>query len=534
MKTLLPTAAILWALVSIGWAQEGAAAEFRVVATQLRVAADAYTSGKAEDFEQALRLADEGFGRAQSSLRGANDEPHLRIHARRPRGKSEVVPKSLRSAADQFEVVARSLESGTTDAAAKKIQSDALKAGFEAAEKAINQDAIITDDPLILAILLAIAAALFGLAKRPAVARLFKIVPLLVFAYFVPTLLSNLGVIPIDAPVYAFIRRYLLPLSLALMCLAVDLPAIAKLGKQALVMFLTATVTVVIGGPLAFLLCKGLLPESFHDQAWRGLAALCGSWIGGGTNFIAMGEAYDVSASTLGMMVVVDIAVAELWTVALFVFAGREAAMDAKIGAKREAILEVRAKMDAWQASQSRVASVGDLLMLLAVGFGITAISLYLTPLLPKVGEVLQGFVWTVVLVTTFALAASFTPLRNLEGVGASKLGTALLYLLVGSIGASAQLAHIFDLPGLFVIAAVWMIFHAVGMFVVRRLIKAPIFFLAVGSKANIGGAASAPIVASAFHPSLAPVAVLLAIFGYVLGTYGGVICATMLKWIAS
>ncbi len=141
--------------------------------------------------------------------------------------------------------------------------------------------------------------------------RFFRVVPLLVFVYFVPTLLSNLGVIPLQSELYRFVRVYLLPASLVLLVLSVDLPAIARLGRNAVVVFLAGTVGIILGGPLAYLALGWLVPAELGDQAWKGLAALSGSWIGGSANFVAIGQSVGAHDSTLSMMVVVDVGVSQ-------------------------------------------------------------------------------------------------------------------------------------------------------------------------------------------------------------------------------
>ena len=134
---------------------------------------------------------------------------------------------------------------------------------------------------------------------------------------------------------------------------------------------------------------------------------------------------------------------------------------------------------------------------------------------------------------TTFGLILSFTKARQLEGAGASKIGSVFIYVLVATIGMKMDLFSILNQPGLIVAGLIWMAFH-VGLLVgVAKLVKAPYFFLAVGSKANIGGAASAPVVAAAFHPALAPVGVLLAVLGYALGTYGAIFCAQLMELVS-
>jgi len=391
---------------------------------------------------------------------------------------------------------------------------------------------MIREPMFVLAVLLGVLALLFAAARTRPGQRLFGVVPMLVFAYFVPTALSNLDVIPISSPLYAFIKAWLLPASLILLTLSVDVVGIARLGRTAVVMFLIGTASIMIGGPLAYLLLGWLVPDAIADEAWKGLAALCGSWIGGGANFVAVGESVGAADSTLGMFVIVDVAVANVWTAILFAFAGRQLAMDERIGADRRAIDDVQARLERYRDETARTPSLGDLLAIAAIGLGGAAIAHALARRLPDLGDIINGFTWVVLIVTTIGVAASFTPLRRLEGAGASKVGSVFLYLLIAAIGAGAELEKVLDAPALVAIGAAWMLFHAIAMLVARRLLRAPVFFLAVGSQANVGGAASAPVVAAAFHPALAPVGILLAVAGYVLGTYAALASAAMLQQI--
>ena len=385
----------------------------------------------------------------------------------------------------------------------------------------------------VLTILLLVLAGLFLLQQNPVGKRLFSVVPLLVFCYFVPALLSNLGVIPAESELYVFIRRVLLPASLVLLVLSTDIPAVMSLGRDAVVLFLAGTVSIALGGPLAFLALGWMFPEGALDQAWRGLAALAGSWIGGGANFVAVGESAGATAATMSLMVVVDVAVANVWTAVLLFFAGRERTMDERIGADRTRIDEVRTRVEQYQAEVARPVNLADMLLILAIGLGVTGIVTWVARYLPDIGTIINGFTWTVCLVTAVGVALSFTRLRRLEGAGASTVGLVFLYLLVATIGASAQFSHVADNLPLLAVGALWMLFHAAAMLLVRRVLGAPVFFLAVGSQANVGGAASAPVVAAAFHPALATVGVLLAVLGYVLGTYVGILDAFVLQQIA-
>ncbi len=389
----------------------------------------------------------------------------------------------------------------------------------------------------VLAVLLALLAGLFALQRTAVGGRIFKIVPLLLFCYFVPTALSNTNLIPHEGTfeLYLFIKDWLLPASLMLLVLSVDIPAILGLGRSLLILFGTAVVTIVIGGPLAFLALAWLFDAESADQAWRGLSALCGSWIGGTANMAALKESVNASEAVFSVIVVVDVACAEVWTAVIFYFAGRELLMDKAIGADRRSLDLVREKAEAYQAQMRRPTDLPSLLMILAIAFVGTVLAhkvgLWLEEALPE-NDILGAFAWKVILITTFGLLLSFTRARTLEGAGASHVGSVLLYLLVASIGARAHFLEVFtkeNLP-LLAVGALWLIYHVAVMLLVRRWLKAPIFFAAVGSRACVGGAASTPIIAAAFNPALVPVGVMLAILGYILGTVCGIVCAFLLQ----
>ncbi|ACY15660.1 DUF819 domain-containing protein [Haliangium ochraceum] len=392
---------------------------------------------------------------------------------------------------------------------------------------------MIQEPTAIVAVLLAVLAVLFLAARWPVTERLFRIVPLLLFAYFVPTLLSTFDVIPSEAPVYGWIKNWLLPASLILMTLSADIPSILRLGRNVLVLFVSATASIVIGGPLAYLALGWVVPPELGDQAWRGLAALAGSWIGGGANFLAIGESVGAGNEIIGIMIVVDVAVANVWMAALLFFAGRSRSMDQAIGADRDSLEALRTRVQAYHDSTARPTTTADLMAIAALAFGGTALAHLAAPHLPET-SITSQFVWVVLVATTIGTVLSFSPVRKLDGGGASAVGSVFIYLLVTSIGATADFSRVLDYGGLVVVGALWMLFHAVIMLVVRRLLRAPIFFAAVGSQANVGGAASAPVVAAAFHPSLAPVGVLLAVGGYVLGTYMALACAFLLELVYS
>ena len=404
---------------------------------------------------------------------------------------------------------------------------------------------LITNDAVVLGLLCAILGFVFWTQSHPHRfwRGFYKYVPALLLCYFIPALFNTAGVIDGEhSKLYYIASRYLLPATLILLTLMMDIPAIVRLGPKALIMFFTGTVGVVIGGPIAVVIWGFLHPETVGGDMWRAFSTIAGSWIGGGANQAAMKEVFQVDNSIFGAMVAVDVIVANIWMAFLLYLAGRSEALDARRGADTTALAALRRKVEQFEQQNARVTGLPDLVFIAAIGFGFTALSHALAgPLVALFKGVAWAerisltseFFWIVVLATTFGLLLSLTPARKLEGAGASKVGSLMLYVLVASIGMNMDLGTIVRQPFLFGVGATWILVHATLMLTVMHLIRAPIFYMAIGSQANIGGAASAPVLASAFHPTLAPVGVLLAVLGYALGTYGAWICAQMMRMVA-
>lgn len=410
----------------------------------------------------------------------------------------------------------------------------------------MENHALITDDAVVLGLLMATLGVVFWTAHsaHPALQRFYRYVPALLLCYFIPALYNTFGLIDGEASdLYYIASRYLLPATLVLLTLAIDIPAILRLGPKALALFITGTVGVIVGGPVAIMVVGAVSPETVSGEVWRGMTAVAGSWIGGGANQAAMKDVFEIPNDLFGTMVAVDVIVANIWMAFLLYLASRSKELDARRGADTSAIDALRERVEHFERTNARNPSLTDLMLILAVGFGLTGLSHLLgNPLAAwikaeapglAVYSLTSAFFWIVVFATTFGLIASFTPAKRLEGAGASKLGQALLYVLVATIGMQMNIGAVLSDPGLFLVGAIWILFHGGLLFLVAWWLKAPLFFVGVGSMANIGGAASAPVVASAFHKSLAPVGVLLAVLGYALGTYGGWLTGQLMRLVA-
>lgn len=412
-------------------------------------------------------------------------------------------------------------------------------------EETINLEPLIKDDTIVFGLFAIILGLVFYTSSLQSFKKIYTFLPALLLCYMIPALLNTFGIISKDVSgLYGMAKNYLLPASLLLMTLSIDFSALRKIGSKALIMFLTGTVGVIIGGPIALYIVGSITPESFiftgEEATWRGLSTISGSWIGGGANQNAMLETYQYPKSLFTQMVIVDIVVANIWMAVLLYGAGIHKKIDLWLKADSSTVENLKTRVKNYQLSIAKVPNSTDLMILLGLTFGGVAFSHYLSielsnffnPLLGENSPLSSKFFWLVVLATTVGLVLSTTKARNYEGAGASKFGSVFIYILVTTIGMQMNLYEITKVPVLLIVGGVWMIIHVLIMLVVAKIIKAPFFFVAVGSKANIGGAASAPVVASAFDPSLASVGAILAVLGYALGTYGALLSAELMSLI--
>lgn len=387
----------------------------------------------------------------------------------------------------------------------------------------------------------ATCGAIFWISGQSWAKGFFRIVPSIALVYYLPTFASTVGFIPSDSAAYDWMRDYLLPFSLFILMITTDVPAVLRIGPRAIAMMLLGTAGVVVGGPITLWLFSPWLPP----DAWKGLAALSGSWIGGGGNFAAIKEAVGAPDSIIGPIIIVDTVVAYTWMGVLLFLANYQTVIDRWNNARVDVLEDLNRRFKAFQETQVRTIQLADVLTVLAIGFGGAVGCQYLSnwihgathpglmEVAPSVASIFSPFTWLVILISTLGIALSFTPLRRIEMAGASKLGYAALYLFLTSIGAKADLAGILEAPVLLLVGIVWLFFHVAFLLVGARLLRAPFFLVAVGSQANIAGAASAPIVAAAYYESMAPVGLLMGMLGYLVGNYAGLLCAFLLRLVA-
>ena len=383
---------------------------------------------------------------------------------------------------------------------------------------------LISDPTSVFAFLIGTLAVLYWLNTFQSLESFFKILPPVIWAYFLPMIASSLGVIPSDSPTYGWIARYLLPFSLFLLMMTTDLPSVVKLGKIAIIMMLAGTLGIVIGGPVAYTIMSGLLPP----EAWKDLATLSGSWIGGTANMVAIQQS--VGLEDLGPVIVVDTVVGYGWMGVLLFFGAFQERFDRWNLADRSILDGVLDRVDL-NTDARKFITLPSLAFILGLGFVATVLAIKVGNNLPAVGNpsVISQTTWAVLVVVTVGVILSFSPLRQLENYGASRIGYLALYLLLTSIGARADVSAIADAPQLMFAGIIWLVVHVAILLTAARIFRAPLFFVATGSMANIGGAASAPVVAGAYIPSMAPVGLLMGVAGYILGIYAALFCAWIL-----
>ncbi len=410
----------------------------------------------------------------------------------------------------------------------------------------------ITNDTVVFGILTLVLGFIFYTSslKTGFWKKFYSIIPAVLMCYLLPAIIASSGLISDETSnLYFMASRYLLPAALVLMTLSIDLKAIANLGSKALIMFLTGTTGIIIGGPIAILIVSVFSPETVggndFDATWRGLSTIAGSWIGGGANQAAMLEIFQYTPEKYGGMVLIDIVVANVWMAIILLGVGKTERIDKWLKADTSAIETLRVKVTEFTEKITRVPTLNDYMIMLCLAFTAVGvahffgdnISDYLMANSNAVSDkksflsfLGSSFFWMVVIATGLGIALSFTKAKNYEGAGASKIGGVFVYILVATIGMKMDLGKVLENPGLIAVGFIWIAIHALLLILVAKLIKAPYFFLAVGSQANVGGAASAPVVAAEFHPSLTSVGVLLAVLGYVVGTGGALFCAYLME----
>jgi uncharacterized membrane protein len=357
---------------------------------------------------------------------------------------------------------------------------------------------------------------------------LFRYLPPLIFIYLLPVILANTGVLPTASPVYDAMGELLLPLLLVLLLVNVNASGAVRVLGRGVGVMLFGTAGVIVGGPVGFLVVKHWL----GPDAWKAFGTLAGSWVGGTGNMAAVAEMIDTPGTEFGLAVLADSTIYSLWLPMLLAskrFADRFARFT---GVEPDRLARMQTLAEEMHEGEPRPPATRDYLYLLCMALVATWASEALSGHLPVVEPYLSASTWRILLITTIGIGLSRTPLRRIPG--SHDLGMALLYLFVARMGASANLSGVASQAVPFIAGALIMIFmHGTFCLLGAKLLRVDIHTAAIASAANVGGAASAAVVASYHQRSLVPASILLALIGYALGNYAGYVTALLCRWVS-
>lgn len=386
----------------------------------------------------------------------------------------------------------------------------------------------------ILLCLISMLAGIFYLAKlnNKFLKLVFSTIPPLLFCYFMPSLFVEYGLIEIgQTDLNGTLAKTLLPFCIFYFTLGLPVKKLKSIGKKPILLFLVGALGVIIGGPMALSISHYFFPAEFTAESYKGMATIAGSWIGGTANQMALNAIFLPSANELAKAVTVDVFFGETW-LAILLFL---------IPFQKRINQYVQASYDPTEISSTwdnelivKKFTFNHLIYILGVGFTITVLSTNLGKTIAEgVGiSFLNTSFWTFLLCTIMGLALGFSPLRKLYNEGGDVIATLFLYFIIASIGLKISLSHLFSTPLLLFTGFIWISIHGLVIFAVGKWIKAPYHYMAIASQANVGGIASASVLATAISPTLTPLGVILALLGYAIGTYGGYISALLMQWV--
>ncbi|NLH18414.1 MAG: DUF819 family protein [Phycisphaerae bacterium] len=390
----------------------------------------------------------------------------------------------------------------------------------------------------VLAVLLVVELGLMALAGSKRYSFLFKVLPAVFWIYFLPMVLSTAGVVDRTAVIYSQLSEQILPAALFLLLLAVDLRAIVRLGPWAIGMFLIGSGGIALGTLTAFAIFRPWVGGQF----WSGFAALSGSWSGGSANMVAVKEAFGTPQEIFAPMVIVDTIVSYTWMAVLLSLARFQRRFDAWNRCDRTVVDHLRKAQSAPEdtTAQLPIRFLGRiprwiqylfiLACLLAAAFAVTQISYAIAAWIPA-SKTFSKLAWVIILSSSAGLLFSLARIRALDGIS-QKWGYVLLYLVLAAIGAQADLSRIGSAYRLILAGFLMVSIQAGCLFVATRILRVPLGLAVTASQANIGGVASAPVVAESFFPGMASVGLLMAILGNIIGTYVGILTGTILQFI--
>jgi len=384
------------------------------------------------------------------------------------------------------------------------------------------------ENGLIYLLLLTIIISLIVYTEKKTQAKIFEYLPSIVIIYFVVMLFSTFGLWQKSESVtatYKAVKSNLLPAMIFLMLLSADMREIFKLGKKMLLTFFLASFSIALG----FIGMFTLFHTYFGEESWKPFAALSGSWMGGTANMVAIQGALNLPDSAMGYTLLIDSIDYAIWVMLLLALVPLAKKFNLWSKADTSLIDEVGKRL-AQKEEVKKPIGIISISILIVVSAFVSLFAQYAGAFLPTT-SFLTLTTWIVIIATLAGIIFAMTPLARQSG--ASTLANMMLYLIVALIASRANFAELTEAPLYIFAGFVIIAIHVVIMVIFAKLFKLDLFSLGVASLANIGGVASAPILASAYSKALIPIGILMAMMGYIVGTFGGLMVGKFLEIIA-
>jgi uncharacterized membrane protein len=385
---------------------------------------------------------------------------------------------------------------------------------------------IMWEEPAFLLMLLSALVAAFFWVEKKYDPKLFHFFPPLLFIYAIPIFWTNVGLIPAKNPAYDMMKAYGLPAFLVLMLMDIDIRSAVKIMGKGVLVMLFASVGVVVGGVVAFVLVHPYMGE----DAPAVFGTLAGSWIGGTGNMAAAGEALGVSPAGFGLAVLADSAIYIIWLPILLgskSFA-KQFAKWTKVDPDRVKKME---EATAALKTKTHTVTMLDLLLLMTIVMGVIWFAGAVSGRLPDLGGMISKGTWRILIITTLGIGLSYTRARDIPGT--YPIAMALIYVFVATMGARASLEDLSSAPAFLAGALLWIMIHGVFCLLAAKFFKVDVATAAIASAANVGGAASAPVVAAYHNQALVPASILMALIGYAIGNYLAILLGTICRFLA-
>lgn len=388
---------------------------------------------------------------------------------------------------------------------------------------------MIKDGFLYIAALVFIAAILICLPKifkGKIASNIFKFAPPIVLIYLGLMILCTVRLWDLEATsaAYSSLKNPILYAMLFIMLLRCDLKKIIKLGPKMLIGFFAATISIGLGFFISYAIMHGALGEG----AWKSLGALCGSWMGGGGNMLAIQAALDVDESAMAYALVMDSICATLYVMFLLWAIGFSKKFNKWTKADTRVIDEVGQALEAEARANTKPLTWQNIILLVGSGLIVSALSQIAGTAINSVLPFFDKATWTVLVVTALGIGLALTPFGKIKGT--EEVSNVMLYIVIALIASRADLASMGNAPMWLLSGFIILIIHVIIMIVLAKILKLDIFTCAVASLANIGGTATAPVLAGTYSSALVPVGIIMALLGYVIGTGGGLVVAQLMS----